>query len=33
MSNALIFGGMAAYVSLFVFMNLGKIKGIKKSDW
>lgn len=28
MSNALIFGGMAI-VSLFVFMNLGKIKASK----
>ena len=29
MSNALIFGGMAI-ISLFVFMNLGKIKASKK---
>ncbi|MCH1526076.1 MAG: hypothetical protein L7S66_01565 [SAR86 cluster bacterium] len=28
MSNALIFGGMAA-ISLFVFFNLGKIKASK----
>lgn len=28
MSNALIFGGMAI-VSLFIFMNLGKIKASK----
>ena len=28
MSNALVFGGMAI-VSLFVFMNLGKIKASK----
>lgn len=28
MSNALIFGGMAI-ISLFVFMNLGKIKASK----